>query len=505
MNAPPVLPTSAPPAATGTVVTTVRPGTGASKRTPPRASTVPPQASGTAATADHASNPIDRLAVLLDLVSQVQNAGSEDAACRVLAIAAAEHLHAARVAVGLRPTSGGACTVRAFSDTDAFDPRSEAAQAAQAALQEVIARGEPAVWPPANESSRHALLAHRRWLEFTSGSSVASGLFRDQRGVVQGAWLVALTVVSKPTDRVVEFLRTAETPLAAALRLQMRATRSRWWKLLETARENLRGRRRWLAGAALLAVAAVLAIPTTSHIRCPCVVEPTVRRHVAAPFAGPLEQAFVEPGDLVAAGQVLAVMDGRETRWELAGVRADFQRADKERAGHVATHESGKAELSRLERDRLGLRLQLLEHRDENLRIRSPITGIVVSGDLKKSEGSPLTVGQALFEIAPLDSMVVELAIAASDITYVRPGMTVTFRLDSSPFTPRQATIGRIHPRAEVRDGEHVFVAEVPMQNGDDAFRPGMHGWARIDGYRYPLAWNLLRKPLGALASWLGR
>jgi multidrug resistance efflux pump len=269
--------------------------------------------------------------------------------------------------------------------------------------------------------------------------------------------------------------------------------------------------RRWLRGHRAIALAgttAILAgaaaIPLPLHVDCACSIEPVVRRHVAAPFQGPLEESLVEPGDMVQAGQVLASMDGREIRWELAGVRAALHRAEKERAGHMATHDSGKAELARLEMEKLRLRMELLEHREQQLQIRSPIDGIVVKGDLKKSEGVPLDAGQKLFEIAPLDAMVVELLVESRDVGEVEAGMPVNFYLDASPFTRRAGIVERVQPRSEMRDNVNVFVAELRIDNDGGELRPGMRGNARITSGRSTLAWNLLRKPLGALVSWLG-
>ena len=216
------------------------------------------------------------------------------------------------------------------------------------------------------------------------------------------------------------------------------------------------------------------------------------------------QETLVQPGDVVEKGQLLARMDGREVRWELAGSRADLHRAAKQRAGHLATHASGDAEIARYEVDRLQMRTELLEHRDHNLEIRSPIAGVVVSGDLEDAVGMPLQIGQTLFEIAPLDEMVVEVAIAEDDFAYVRSGMPVKIRLDAYPLRQFAASIERVHPRTELRDEENVFVAEVDLACPDNVLRPGMRGNARIETDRYPLGWNLLRRPISAVLAWLG-
>src|SRR5262249_7270859 len=140
------------------------------------------------------------------------------------------------------------------------------------------------------------------------------------------------------------FVAAAETPLASALRLLDRAERGRWYAIAVSWFAKMR--REKIATIAVICVLllAALCIPTRCQVSCACTLEPVVRRHVAAPFAGPLEKSFVEPGDIITKDQLLAQMDGREIRWELSGVQAEHHRAAKERMGHMATQETGKAE-----------------------------------------------------------------------------------------------------------------------------------------------------------------
>jgi hypothetical protein len=66
------------------------------------------------------------------------------------------------------------------------------------------------------------------------------------------------------------------------------------------------------------------------------------------------------------------------------------------------------------------------------------------------------------------------------------------------------AQVGRIQPRAELRDGENVFVAEVPLENERRELLPGMRGHGRIAVGKARLGWILFRRPLAAALEWLG-
>jgi multidrug resistance efflux pump len=197
-------------------------------------------------------------------------------------------------------------------------------------------------------------------------------------------------------------------------------------------------------------------------------------------------------------------MDGREIRWELAGLESELNAATKKRDSALATQNAAAAQLARLDMDRLQLKIRLLESRAENLEIKSPIAGIVTSGDLEKAEGAPVATGATLFEIAPLDRMIVEVAVPESEIAHVNIGQPVHIRLDAYPRRQWTATLDRIQPRAEIRDHANVFVAELSLDNSDELMRPGMKGQAKIAGPRHALAWILFHKAWESAALALG-
>ena len=106
--------------------------------------------------------------------------------------------------------------------------------------------------------------------------------------------------------------------------------------------------------------------------------------------------------------------------------------------------------------------------------------------------------------MAPLDVMVVELSVPEEDITFVRNNLPVTITFDAFPFQPYEAHVNRVHPRAELRDEQNVFIAEVRLDNARQTLHPGMRGRARIQVGRAALGWILFRRPVGAAVEWLG-
>ncbi len=251
-------------------------------------------------------------------------------------------------------------------------------------------------------------------------------------------------------------------------------------------------------------IMAAMFVPVPYKVRATCELQPVQRRVIAATLDGPLKSVHVRPGDNVQAGDILATIDPREVDFQLAALDAELRGAISQQKGLIAKHDIGGGEVAGLEAKKLQFQHELLSHRRQNLEIRSPLTGMVVTGDLKPSVGSPVGKGDPLFQVAPLEEMVVEIAIPESDFAHVRRNMTTAIRLDAVPTQLFHGNIRYVHPSAELIDGENVFVAEVSLGNPDGVLRPGMRGQARVTSDRHTMGWNLFHRAYHAICTTLG-
>lgn len=255
---------------------------------------------------------------------------------------------------------------------------------------------------------------------------------------------------------------------------------------------------------AILAFVSVCLLPWPHAIRCKVVCEPVMRRYVAAPFDARLLQSHVVVGQQVKQGDLLATLDGGELRSQLASVRARLAQAEQRELSALSSGDHSKSGLERLEVEHLRREAELLERRHARLEIRSPIDGVVVTGDLERAEGAPLAVGDSLFEIASLEQLIAEVAVPEEDITLVKNGMPVFIAVDAMPGSRFESVLQRIHLRSEIRDSASVFIAEAELDNNDNVLRPGMNANASIDaGYR-AIGWQLFRRPYNAARQWIG-
>jgi multidrug efflux pump subunit AcrA (membrane-fusion protein) len=123
---------------------------------------------------------------------------------------------------------------------------------------------------------------------------------------------------------------------------------------------------------------------------------------------------------------------------------------------------------------------------------------MVIQGDWQRSLGMPVTMGQNLFEIAELSSLVAEVHLSAEDLGQIRVGDKVSVRADSSGTERFSGSISRIEPRASVSDEGVFFIADVMIQDAEQRLRPGMKasavvdaGWKRIGSILFsrPYRW----------------
>ncbi|NND98784.1 MAG: HlyD family secretion protein, partial [Pirellulaceae bacterium] len=141
------------------------------------------------------------------------------------------------------------------------------------------------------------------------------------------------------------------------------------------------------------------------------------------------------------------------------------------------------------------------QHQQQQVEIRSPIDGVILSGTLERAEAAAVDTGEVVYEIAPLDQMRIEVTIPAQEITHVTVGQDARIWIDGMSGQSLVGRIERVNPRSELREGRNVFVATVTLPNDNDLLRPGMTGSVRIDGARHPLVWNILHRPWDYLAS----
>ena len=254
-----------------------------------------------------------------------------------------------------------------------------------------------------------------------------------------------------------------------------------------------------IATAIFLILCGIAFFPKQFVLHPTAIVKPVQVRYVVARFDGLLHKVFVEPGDRVQKETELALLDGRELELELRSVHADSAKSAKTRDNYMASGRVAEAQIALFEYKRLQERESLLLGRQQQLSLQSPFDGIVLSGDLKQSEGGPVAKGEVLFEVASLDRVLLQLLVADEDISYVQEGTQVDVYFDAFSGTEWNGTVARIAPQSELVQSENVFPVSFQVENRDGLLLPGMQGYASLYCGKKSMIWIYFHKPWYAL------
>lgn len=198
---------------------------------------------------------------------------------------------------------------------------------------------------------------------------------------------------------------------------------------------------------------------------------------VVARASGELVELLVEEGDSVKAGQVLARLDGERLRLEMLATKAELARASKEYTRNIDLHERGLISASMFEGLKYDVaaleasyKLKKLNYDYSN--IRAPISGIVSARAIKP--GQNVDVGDVAFRITETSELLAYLQIPQSQLPKFQAGHAATVQVVSMPNEKFHASIIRISPTIDTRNGTFRATASIDNKKGDLA--PGMLG-----------------------------
>jgi hypothetical protein len=433
-----------------------------------------------------------------DLVRRIQRCSSQDEAGAFIVEWLANQYGCQPVMLGLQRRFNK-LQLQAISGQLAFDPRSELMRLVESAFSEVVDSGQVQVYQK-GENTQPFLQAIAEQL---GAERIVALPIADFHGNYFAAAILLWKQLDKTSVEQLESVKLDIQVIGGALHSMLRGYPGFFTRMYQQLGSKLGTHKRIASYIAPVLLLLVLFFPIDYTINCMSIVQPVQRRFVAAHFDGVLEKTFVRPGDVVKAEQLLARLDGRELEWELSGLESDRSKVLKKRDKHLAAGETSSAQMAGLEIERIKVQADLLQYQRQHLRILSPISGLVLVGDLQREEGVSVERGQKLFEIAPLDNVVVEVAIPADEIRHYQDGMSVAVQLEAFPGEVWEKPVARLFPSSTIRENENVFLAEIELNNPKGQLRPGMQGRANLNAGSKPLIWVWLHKPLAKINEWL--
>ena len=399
-------------------------------------------------------------------------------------------------------TPNGLPEVLAISDLDEIDPAFDGLQAIRLACTQALETDEIGVYPDRRTKTSDSTPALQNYCHKLGHEACISLPLKKTGSDAIGCLLIATTPIqlSKPTYT--KYLSEVIQMLSGHLSVVLKSNRRLIDHALSSLNNHLTAGRSKIAAAISLSIIALLLVPWPYRVHCDCEIQPVSRRFVAAPHDGILQKNLVENGDVVSEGQTIALLDDRQLRIELAGLEAQLEGVRKQRSAATARGSIAESQIAASEVLKLTAEIEMVNEKLKNLEIASPISGIVVAGDLEKVEGAPVEMGQTLFEIGPLNNMLIEIAIPEEEINYIKTGMPIVIKLNAYPFKTWSSHIARIHSKSEQRESNNVFVAEVEVANEELKLKPGMKGSAKVNSGSFPIGWNLFHQPFEQLRYW---
>ncbi|MDP6635126.1 MAG: hypothetical protein QGG42_09525 [Phycisphaerae bacterium] len=492
------------------------------------------------------NNDLKRLRVSMDTLAATNEHEKFAASAMSLCNEMASTWRCERVSIGV--LKGRYVQVKAVSGTEKISRKMKLVQDIEAAMEESLDQDIEVILPASSEAayvSRGGSELSRR-----HGPSAIVSLPLRREGKPVGVVTLERLAESPFTTEQIEALRlTCE--LATPRLMDLHKT-DRWFgaKFARGVRSGLGvlvgAKHTWLKMVAILVFGFLaFAILAKGDYTAAGGMTLQVRtQHVIpAPFEGILKTVNVEVNEpVIGAGlegeTILAEMDTAELRERLAAARAERSRAMNQAEQARNENQQVQVQIAESDIEKANANIHLLQQRIALASIKSPISGAVVSGDLRRHLGRRYELGKELFQVAKIENMRAEVLVGEDQIAEVmekygadcRRRNNIQRELDSLGATDparrrklenqiaeldknvggRLAALGhagrhfdfvveRITPVARPAEGKNVFPVRIKLLRTAAWMRPGMTGVAEIYIDRRPYAYIWTRR----LVNWV--
>ncbi len=268
--------------------------------------------------------------------------------------------------------------------------------------------------------------------------------------------------------------------------------RSRWWHAL------------WalpLLGASMW--------PVQLTVLAPAELVPANPVIIRAPMDGVIDVFHVYPNQNVVGGQALFGFDEvviqsrlQVAEQALATAQTEFRQASQQ----ALADPKAKAQLAALQGKINERRAEAdyLRQQTRRARVLAPQAGMVLMDDPAEWIGRPVTIGERILRIAPEGDQEVEAWVPMGDAIALPEGAEITLYLNASPLQPVAARLRYYaHDAVQRPDGQYAYRVRASLVAAPE-HRVGLKGTARLHGPQVPLAYWMLRRPIGYVRANLG-
>ena len=251
-------------------------------------------------------------------------------------------------------------------------------------------------------------------------------------------------------------------------------------------------------------------------------IEPVLTVDVKSKASGEIIGMNVQTGDDVKEDQLLASIDPRIPRNNLAQAQANLEvaqaqlgnakaqlaRSDtlfKAQAITQTEYDGARLDYANANASVIRARSDLENARDRmnDTKLRAPLAGTIITKNVELGTviSSPTTDaggGTVLFKMANLDTVQIRALVDETDIGKVSPGLLSTITVDAYPNRPFEGSVLKIEPQATVQQNVTMFNVLVRIPNPNHLLKPGMNTEVEIHVGRRD---NVIAVPNAALRT----
>lgn len=218
---------------------------------------------------------------------------------------------------------------------------------------------------------------------------------------------------------------------------------------------------------------------------------------VIAKVEGEVRRILVEEGDRVRAGQLLAVLDGRQLRLEAAQARAELAKLERDYRRQVELHEkgliaAGAFESLKFDLDALRARHDLSALKLSYTEIRAPFAGVVASRNVRL--GQTLQPGTAAFRVTNATPLKAQVFVPERELRRLRKGQPAAIQVDALTGRSFPARVTLVSPTVDAQTA--TFKVTVEVDDPGAELKPGMFARVGIVFDRRPDALQIPRVAL---------
>lgn len=202
---------------------------------------------------------------------------------------------------------------------------------------------------------------------------------------------------------------------------------------------------------------------------------------VVSKVRGIIEEIYVEEGDRVQAGQVIAKIEDDQYQIEADRAKATLDRLYNEyqRNKELFERELIAAETyqnSQYEYESQKATYDLAELNLEYTSVKTPISGVISRRHVK--EGNMIGVDQSMYRVTDFTPLQAILHIPEHEMSKIRKDQRAELRVDALPNETFVGHVERISPVVDSETG--TFKVTIYVDETKDLLRPGMFGRVKI-------------------------